>query len=188
MFWAALGVALGPIGWVAVGAITAGAAVAAVMSDSEEKAEKRGEQRGKAKNTAEVEKSRENVRNIKRYMVEQQKNLSDWQKFGEKVIAMTAVGFACANCDGEIHPKEIDKIDEFIAGVNHSNLPPYVKERIKKLRQEPPNLKTAFELAKKAKVRPSILDATIDLVMHADGIVHAKEKAFMNAWHKMKSA
>lgn len=186
MFWSALGVALGPIGWVAVGAITAGVAVAAAMSDSEEQAEKRGEQRATTKLTVEIKRVKARARNIKSYMVAQQKNLSDWQKFGEKLIAMVAVGFACANCDGEIHPKEIDEIDEFIAGVNHSDLPPYIKERINKLRREPPNLKTAFELAKKAKVKPSILDDTIDVVMHADGIVHDKEKAFMNAWHKMK--
>ena len=63
-----------------------------------------------------------------------------------------------------------------------------MKRRLNELRQEPPNLKTAFELAKKAKADLSLLDDVIDVVMHADGRVHEKEKAFMNAWHKMKSA
>ena len=182
MFWAAIaGVALGPVGW-AVAGVATGVAIAAAMSDEEE-AEKRGEQRATAKYAVELEKSRDRVKNIESYLKE---NLSDWQKFGEQLIAMSAVGFACANCDGEIHPKEIDQIDEFVAGINNSDLPPYVKKQLNKFQREPPNLKTAFELAKKAKVKPSILDDVIKLVMHADSIVHANEKAFMIAWRKMK--
>ena len=186
MFWNVIaGVAFGPVGLVVAGVAT-GVAIAAAMGDSEEQAEKRGEKRAMAKCAVELEETRERARNIKSYLVAQRKVLADWQKFGEKLIAMAAVGFACANCDGEIHPKEIDEIAEFIAGVNNSDLPPYVKKQLNKFWREPPNLKTAFELSKKAKVKPSILDDIIDVVMHADGIVHAKEKAFMNAWHKMK--
>ena len=186
MFWNVLaGVAFGPIG-IAVAGVATGVAIAVAMSDSEEQAEKRGEQRATAKYAVELEKSRAKAREIKNYMLELRKRSDGWQKFGEQLIAMSAVGFACANCDGEIHPKEIDQINEFIAGVNHSDLPSYVKIRLNKIRREPPNLKTAFELAKKAKVKPSILDDVIDVVMHADGIVHANEKAFVNAWHKMK--
>lgn len=185
MLWNVFLGALGPIGWVAGGVIT-GVAIYKALDNSEEEAEKRGEQRATAKHTVEVEKIRARARKIENYMLELREHSDGWQKFGEKLIAMSAVGFACANCDGKIHPKEIDEIDEFIAGINHSDLPSYVKIRLNKIRREPPNLKTAFELAKKAKVKPSILDDVIDVVMHADGIVHANEKAFVNAWHKMK--
>ena len=178
----------GPVGAVtALGAVVGGAAgaaggaVADALDDSEEQAEERGEQRATAKYAGKLEK-------IQGYMEAMRDGAKDWEQFGETLIAMSAVGFACANCDGEIHPQEIEEIDEFVAGVNHSKLPSHVKERLGKLRQEPPNPKTAFELAKKAKVDPSILDDVIDVVMHADGRVHPKEKAFMSAWHKMKSA
>ena len=187
MFWNVIaGAVFGPVGLVAAGVAT-GVAIAVAkqkMGDSEEKAEKRGEQRATAKCYEEVREYKEKARKIHDYVI----TLKEWDQFGESLIAMSAVGFACANCDGEIHPQEIEEIDEFVAGVNHSKLPSRVKERIGKLRREPPNLNTAFELAKKAEVEPWILDLVIDVVMHADGIVHANEKAFMNAWHKMKSA
>ena len=182
----------GPIGAITmVGAVAAGAAgaaggaVADALDDSEEQAEERGEERGKekerARNALVLEKLQERIHAI-------MEALKDWNQRGEQLVAMAAVGLACANCDGEIHPQERDDIDEFVAGVGHSELPSHVKERLDKLRREPPNLKTAFEIAKKAKVDPSILDAIIDVVMHADGRVHPNETAFMKAWHKMKSA
>lgn len=182
----------GPIGSVTVlGALAAGAvgaaggAAADALDDSEEQAEKRGEQRAEQRAKA---KYAEKIKKIQEYMETMRDRAKDWDQFGEHLIATSAVGFACANCDGEIHPQEIEEIDEFIAGVNRSELPSHVKERLGKLRREPPNLKTAFELAKKAKMDPSISDDVIDVVMHADGRVHPNETAFMNAWHKMKSA
>lgn len=123
---------------------------------------------------------------VQDYMETMREDAEDWNQFGEKLIAMSAVGFACANCDGEIHPQELAEIDEFTAGVGHSELPSHVKERLDKFRRKPPNLKTAFVLAKKAKVDLRILDDVIHVVMHADGRVHAEERAFMNAWHQMK--
>ena len=174
--------------WTVLGGAATGVAVVVALrvaggpiGASEEQAEKRSEERAKAEYAKRLEE-------IHSYMEAMQKDIKDWDRFGDQLIAMAAVGFACANCDGDIHPQELTEIDEFIAGANHSELPPRVKRRLNELRQEPPNLKTAFELAKTAKVKFSLLDNVIDVVMHADDRVHEKEKAFMNAWHKMKSA
>ena len=185
----------GPIGTItAVGALAAGAvgaaggAVADALDDSEEQAEERGEKRGEEKERAKHCAQLKKIQEYMRIMLKAVKDLEDCNQFFEKLIAMAAVGFACANCDGEIHHQEIEEIDEFIAGVNHSELPSHVKERLGKLQKEPPNLKTAFKIAKKAKMDPSILDDVIRVVMHADGRVHPNERAFMKTWHKMKSA
>lgn len=181
----AAGTVLGPafaitkLGALAGGALggMSGAAIDA-LDDSEEQAEKRGEARERAKHAKKLGK-------IQDYMETMGRNAKDWNQFGEKLIAMSAVGFACANCDGEIHPQERIEIAEFTAGVGHSGLPPHVKERLHRFERKPPNLKTAFVLSEKAKVDLSILDDVIDVVMHADGRVHPNEIAFMKAWHQM---
>ncbi len=178
----------GPIGAItAVGAAVAGTAGAAggavidALDESEEQAEKRGEERAAAKYAVKLEK-------ILHTLEEMKVAKNGWHHFGNQLVAITAVGIACANCDGEIHPDERTGINEFVAGVNHSKLPDDVKEKVDRLWQSPPNLKTAFELAKKNKVDFSLLDDVIDVVMYADGRVHAKEQAFMNAWHKMRNS
>ena len=174
----------------AVGAVTltgaavgaaAGAALGAAadaLDDSEEQAEKRGEERERARNA-------EKLARVQSYLECAKKEFAN---FGDRLVAMFAVGIACANCDGEIHPNEKRDIEEFIAGVSQSDLPSHIKTRIRKLWSEPPNVKTAFELAKQADVRFFVLDDIVDLVMVADGRVHPKEQAFRKAWATLKAA
>ena len=178
----------GPIGAItAVGAAVAGTVGAAggaaisALDESEEQAEKRGEERATAKHYAKME-------DLRRKFQEMKDAADGWRHFGNNLVALTAVGIACANCDGEIHPDERTDIDEFIAGISHSELPIEVKEKIGRLWQTPPNLRTAFQIAEKYNVDFSLLDDIIDMVMHADGRVHAKEKAFMNAWDEMRNS
>ena len=128
------------------------------------------------------------MKNFQRIFEEMRDAGDGWRHFGNNLIAMAAVGIACANCDGEIHPDERLEIDEFIAGVGHSELPDEVKEEIRRLWQRPPNLTTAFRIAEKNNVDFSLLDDVIDVVMHADDRLHAKEQAFKNAWHKMRNS
>lgn len=186
----------GPIGAItAVGALVAGAAGAAgaaamdALDDSEEQAEKRSkeqaEKRGKEQAKAEYAQQLERFHHAIKEMASKMK--SHDQYFG-KIIAIAAVGISCANCDGEIHPAERTEIDEFVARINHSNLPEDVREKINKLWQNPPNITTAFKLSEKAEIDPSFLDRVICVAMHADNRVHAKEKAFMNAWNKLRNS
>lgn len=176
----------GPVGAVtAIGAAVAGTAGAAggaladAIDDSEELAEKRGKKKGEEKARAEYALKLEKI--IKKF----EKWAKDWHRYGNKLVATTAVGLACANCDGEIHKDELTEINEFVAGVTQSDLPEGVKKQIEKFRQKPPSLKTAHELAKKAKVDFDLLNGIIDVVMHADGRVHPKERAFLTAWQKL---
>lgn len=197
MFWkvlagAATGVAVvvalpvaGPIGAItAIGAAVAGTvgaaggAVADALDDSEEDAEKRGEQWQAAKD-AEV---------MRRVMAHLEAIQKDAQNFHDTLVAMFAVGLACANCDGEIHDDEREELEEFVAGVSAANLPSSVKSDIRRLWNSPPNIKTAFELAKRSKVDPSRLDDIIDVVMRADGREHPGETAFRHAWQRLSEA
>lgn len=172
----------GPVGAItAVGAAVAGTtgaaggALADAFDNSEERAEKRGREKAAAEYNAKLTKIKE----------EFEKWAKDWHRYGNRAVAMIAVGLACANCDGEIHEDELTEINEFVLGINQSNLPTAVKEKIENLRQKPPSLKTAHELAKKAQVNFDLLDDVVHVVMQADGRVHPKERAFLAAWQKL---
>ena len=201
MFWkvlagAATGVAVvvalpvaGPIGAItAVGAAVAGTvgaaggAVADALDDSEEDAEKRGEQRGEERQKA---KYAEAMARLKAIL---EAHRDDAKNFHDTLVAMFAVGLACASCDGEIHDDEREELEEFVAGVSAANLPSSVKSDIRRLWNSPPNIKTAYELAKRSKVDPSRFDDIIDVVMRADGREHPGETAFRHAWQRLSEA
>lgn len=172
----------------AVGAVVAGTVGAAggaaidALDDSEEQAEKRGREQAEAKHALKLEK-------LLRAIKEMESRAAGRDQFFSQLIAIFAAGIACANCDGDIDPAERTEIDEFVAGINHSNLPNDVKEKVDELWQNPPSIRTAFKLAEQAKIDDlSLVDDVIDLVMHADNRVHAKEKDFMNAWHKLRNS
>lgn len=172
----------GPVGAItAVGAAVAGAtgaaggAIADALDDSEERAEKRGRQKATAEYEAKLAKIKEVF----------EKWAKDWHRYGNHVVAVTAVGLACANCDGEIHEDELKDIKEFVSGITQSSLPEVVKEQIENLHQKPPSLTTAHRLAKKAGVDFEFLDSVIKVVMHADNRIHPGEQAFLVAWQKL---
>lgn len=138
-----------------------------------EQAEKRGEERERAKNV-------ERYARIQSYL----EDVKDFANFGDQLVAMFAVGIACANCDGQVHPHEREEIEEFIAGASHNSLPSRIKESIDNLWNTPPNVKTAFQLATDAEVDSLVLDDIIDLVID----VNPKARDFRNAWTKLKAA
>lgn len=99
------------------------------------------------------------------------------------IIGLTAIGLAMANVDGEIVPEERQELEEFIGGIANSNYPPYVKESIKNLYENIPNLMTAMKYV--VKINPLNYDSIrelIELVMMADKIQHQKEVAFIQAF------
>lgn len=172
----------GPVGAItAVGAAVAGAtgaaggALADALDDGEERAKKQGRQEAKAEHAIEMAKIQKEFK----------KWAKDWHRYGNHVVALTAVGLACANCDGEIHEKELTEINEFVSGITQSSLPEVVKEQIENLHQKPPSLTTAHKLAKKAGVDFDLLDDVIEVVMHADNRIHPGEQAFLVAWQKL---
>ncbi len=179
----------GPVGAItAAGAAIAGGVgaaaggVASAMDDSEEQAERRGAQREAAKYDRKYEK-------LASAFEEAESRISETEDYFNLLIAMEAVGLACAACDGEIAPEERLEIDEFIAGVASSDLPSYIKSKIEEMAVNPPNIKTAFELSKKVGLDSfDLFEEIIEVVMHADGHIHKKEKAFQQAWNELAVA
>jgi len=200
-FWKVLGGAAAGVAVVValpvagpVGAITAiGAAVAAgvgaaaggvaeALDDSEEQAENRG----KRKATASYDKKYEKLISA---FEDAENRLNKTDDYFNLIIAMEAVGLACAACDGEISVEERLEIDEFVAGVTSSDFPPHIKDKVEDIAQNPPNLNTAFELVGKLNLESyDLFDEIIELVMHADGKIHQKEKEFQQAWNELKVA
>ena len=111
------------------------------------------------------------------------KERQDSKEHYDLIVALTAVGIAMASMDGEIAPEEKEEIGEFIGGISSSEYPPYVKEAIETLYNNPPNLRTAIAYMEKidpsdyGKVRSLIL-----LIMDADSEVHPREEAFLQAF------
>lgn len=179
----------GPVGAVtAIGAAVAagtGAAaggIASAVDDSEEQAERRGEKKATARYEQKYDKLASAFEDAK-------KRLDETDDYFNLLIAMEAVGLACAACDGEVAPEERQEIDEFIAGVASSELPSHVKEKIEDIANNPPSVTTAFELAKRVGLDSyELFDEIIEVVMHADGRIHQDEKAFQNAWNELVAA
>lgn len=179
----------GPVGAVtAIGAAVAagtGAAaggIASAVDDSEEQAERRGERKASARFDQKYNK-------LASAFEDAEKRLDETGDYFSLLIAMEAVGLACAACDGEIAPEERQEIDEFIAGVASSELPSHVKEKIEDIANNPPSVTTAFELAKRVGLDSyELFDEIIEVVMHADGRIYQDEKAFQNAWNELVAA
>jgi uncharacterized tellurite resistance protein B-like protein len=207
-FWKTLGYIAGGIGTgVAVivaapiagsiGAITltgaliaggTGATVGGVIlatDNSEENAKEEGFEEGKKQTKSENhEKIAKLLDNLKKHEIKIKEN----NAFEEYTVAMFAVAFSVAKCDGQISADEVREIEEFISGETFSELPTSVKSKIEKLKNSPPNFNTAMEYVKKVnKESWDIFDNIIQLAMYADGIVHENETAYINAWKNFKN-
>lgn len=179
----------GPIGAItAIGAAVAGTvgaaagAGAAMLDDSKEQAERIGREKATAEFNAKYSK-------LLSAFEEAESQLNESNAHFNLIIAMTAVGIACANCDGEISPSEMDDINGFIAGVSASSLPKNVKDKLEHLRNNPPNIHTAYALAQEVGLNTfRLFNEIIEVVMHSDGIIHEKEEEFFEAWMQLASA
>ena len=179
----------GPVGAItAAGAAIAGGVgataggIASAVDDSEEQAEKRGAREEKAKYDKKYEK-------LEAAFNDAESRLSESDDYFKLLIAMEAVGLACAACDGDIAAEERREIDEFIAGISSSELPSKVKREIENIANNPPNIKTAFQLASRVGLDSfELFNEIIEVVMHADEYVHKNEKDFLNAWNKLVAA
>ena len=105
----------------------------------------------------------------------------------DAVLAMMAVGISASNCDGEIHDEERKAIELFVAGISATNLPAGVKTEMNNIYSEPPNLQTAYNLARRSNVPNELCEEIIEMVIHADGVQHREESAFLAAWRSVKS-
>lgn len=182
---AALPVA-GPIGAVtlvgaAVGAAAggfAGAATSAVDEKRRGEARRSGERRATARYKVKEEKLESKIK-------EAQEELSDAKSYFRLLTALFAVGMATANADGHISDEELVDIEEFCAGIGHSNLPTHVKDDITKFKTNPPSFATAMEhVSKLENVDLSLFEAVIEVVSASDGKVSEQELALLSAFRK----
>ena len=98
------------------------------------------------------------------------------------LIAMTAVGVAVANADGEIAASERDEIERFVAGVLASAFPQSVKDLIESIYSSPPPFRKALSqyvvpIVYEPYFDWMLIDEVIAIVTDADGMVHASEKS-----------
>ena len=176
----------GPIGAVtavgaAVGAAAgglAGAASSAFDEEQREEARRSGERRATAKYKKKVEK-------LLRALKEAEERLGDDKSYFQLLIALFAVGMATANADGHISDEEMVDLEEFVAGIGHSNLPPHVKGAITRLKNSPPSFATAMKhVSKLENVDLSLFEAVIEVVSASDGKVSEQESALLSAFRK----
>ena len=99
------------------------------------------------------------------------------------IIASTAIGIAIANADGEISNDELIEINEFVGGIASSNYPQHIVYTITQLKDNPPSFNEAMKYLEKVNVSNyKSIRSLIELVIEADGIIHEKEKAFLEAF------
>jgi tellurite resistance protein len=116
---------------------------------------------------------------------EAEKRLKDGKDYFNLLLAMTAMGLATANADGEVCDAEIDEINEFVAGIGHEQLPAHVKGQITRLCNNPPTFNTAMHFVEKVDQKSWPLFAeVIKVVSNADGRVDKREEALLKAWQR----
>jgi hypothetical protein len=168
----------------ATGAGLTGAAVGAAMADSEEKEKedmkKQGKAEGKAESLLEIEK-------LEKKLIEALTNLKSHGAHFKAIIALEAVGVACAACDGDFSDNEKEEIGEFVKGMLAQSIPEDVKARIQSIYDNPPTVKEAYLLAEASGVSLDVYEDLIQFVMQIDGIKE-EERVFVQAWSQLKAA
>jgi len=118
----------------AVGAGTVGGVVGAAMADSEENEKKQLKEKGRAEGRTESAIQIEKLANKLSQALEKLKSHDEHFK---AIIAMEAVGVACAACDGDFSDNEREEIGEFVKGMMAQSIPSDVKERIQSIYDNP---------------------------------------------------
>ncbi|NOQ30501.1 MAG: hypothetical protein GQ570_05185 [Helicobacteraceae bacterium] len=163
----------------AVGVGAVGAGIGAKLSHDEEQ-EKQKLEDAIAKQAAQTKQAEQALNDMIPKFTSQ-------EDYFNLVKAMTAVGIACANCDGEIVEAERADIDEFISGLSGANLPDYVKKDIEYMYANPPRLRLAFDMVKKVPSESfDFFDQIVDITISSDNVEHEKEKEFKQDWEQLK--
>lgn len=175
---AALGSSLAGAGTLAAaaGAGVAGAAIANSISDSdEEKGREQGKKEAAVEYTIKLKKLEKKLASA----------FAGVENHFNAIIALEAVGVACAACDGDFSKNEREEIGEFVKGMLAHNIPENVKAKIKAVYDNPPTVEEAFILAEESEVELSVYEDVIQFVMEIDGIKE-EEEAFVHAWNQLK--
>lgn len=152
----------------AVGAGAAGAYVGKKLSDMDED-EKRAQETKVAEYNQRAQKS--------------EAALKEHEKHTNLILALSALGCAMANADGEISPEEIVELNEFVGGISSQEYPKHIIEQIEDMISNPPTFNEAMEhLTKVDSIEYPELRNFLVMVMESDGVKHKKEEIFLKAF------
>tara|TARA_R110000850_G_scaffold250235_1_gene375172 strand:- start:3054 stop:3695 length:642 start_codon:yes stop_codon:yes gene_type:complete len=157
-----------------------GAAVADINNNEKEQIRNEGRAEGKAENALHIER-------FANSLSQALEKLRSHDEHFKAIIAMEAVGIACAACDGDFSDKEREEIGEFVKGMIAQSIPKDVKEKIQSIYDNPPTVGEAFMLAKDSGMPIDVYEDLIRFVMEIDGI-SPEEEAFVHAWNQLKAA
>ena len=100
--------------------------------------------------------------------------------------SLSAVACMTANYDDKTNWREVQEIRDFFSKVRDSELSDDVKNKVVNFFQNPPDLKTAYEEAKKVKNCPKeIFEGMIRLIVACDGVVSEKEEELLRMWNAL---
>lgn len=155
-------------GALAAGAGVAGAAAGKVWSDTD-KEEKKAQEEKIAEYNQKAQKS--------------EAALKEHEKHTNLILALSALGCAMANADGEISPEEIAELNEFVGGLSSQVYPSHITNQIEDMISNPPTFNEAMKYLEKVDVIefPELRNFLV-MIMESDDVIHKKEEAFLKAF------
>lgn len=137
------------------------------------------------KRDKEEEKKDEKFINIVNKRKKAETALKEHEKHTNLILALSALGCAMANADGEISPEEIIDLHEFIGGLSSQKYPTHIIEQINEMISNPPTFSDAMkhgEIVDAIKF-PEIRNLLV-MIMESDSVTHKKEEAFLKVGYK----
>lgn len=180
-----LALAIGALGTTTVAGAVIGAGIGATAAaiDHAASAKEKGYSQGAAAGSKAGERTAQ--QKYEKKMNDLTQRLNSYHDADLKLVGMYAIGLAIANADGNICDEEQEELDSFVSGCMAAHLPAHIKQTIASLSKNPPTLKQALKFAEEAKLPKQDIDDIIDVIAHADGVLHPKEKSFVKHWKKM---
>lgn len=109
--------------------------------------------------------------------------LKEHEKHTNLILALSALGCAMANADGEISPEELIELNEFVGGLSSQSYPTHIVNQINEFISIPPTFSEAMEYLKKVDtIEFSRIRDLLTMIMESDGEIHKKEEAFLKAF------
>ena len=172
----------------ATGAGLTGAVIGGVMAEAEadddDDAKRASKEEGRAEGKTE---SLLQIANLEQKLIDALTNLKSHDAHFKAIIALEAVGVACAACDGDFSDNEKEEIGEFVKGMLAQSIPEDVKAKIQSIYDKPPTIKEAYLLAEASGVPLDVYEVLIQFVTQIDGIKE-EERVFVQTWSQLKAA
>lgn len=170
----------GAVGVATAAGVAGGVATAKMSEQGKEKTRSEGHKDGyneaMAKTKIQVEQLKSKIKNV----------LEQTNDFFNALSAMYAVGISVAACDGEISDNEKEHIKQFVSGRVSEKVPECLKKRVDEIYLNPPNIKEAFEMARRSGVDMNIFDDVISIMIMIDDPEQEKKLAYARAWQQLQ--